>query len=100
MKYNKLVRDRIPEIIRQKGGKPQTHTATHEEYRKRLKMKLEEEVAEFLKSEDDAELADILEVIYAIAGAKGISKRKLESLRRKKARERGGFKKRIILEEA
>jgi len=99
MKYNKLVRDKIPEIIKQKGETPVIHEADSEEYFKKLKEKLEEEVNEFLESEKEEELADIIEVIYALGDAKGISVYELEDLRKKKAKERGSFRKKIILDE-
>ncbi len=99
MKYNKLIRDKIPEIIKKKGKIPIIHIASNDEYYKKLKEKLQEEVNEFLKEGNEEELADILEVIYAICGFKKIDKEKLELLRKKKARERGGFKDRIILDE-
>lgn len=99
MKYNKLVRDKIPEIIKQKGDVPITHIAGNEEYWQKLKEKLQEEVNEFLKESSEEELADILEIIYAICDFKKIDKEKLESLRKKKAERRGGFKDRIILDE-
>jgi predicted house-cleaning noncanonical NTP pyrophosphatase (MazG superfamily) len=97
--YNKLVRDKIPEIIRQKGKKLVTHIAADEEYWHKLKEKLKEEVDEFLKNSSEEELVDIFEVIYAIADFKKIDKEKLELLRKKKSEKRGGFKKKIILEE-
>ncbi|MBZ9577590.1 nucleoside triphosphate pyrophosphohydrolase [Patescibacteria group bacterium] len=99
MKYNKLVRDKIPEIIKQKGDVPITHIAGDEEYWQKLKEKLQEEANEFLKESSEEELADILEIIYAICDFKKIDKEKLESLRKKKAERRGGFKDRIILDE-
>ncbi len=99
MRYNKLVRDRLPEIIEKEGNTPVTHIADDEEYWQRLKEKLKEEVNEFLKESNEEELADILEVIYAIREFKKISKEKLELLRKEKAKRRGGFKNRIILEE-
>jgi len=99
MKYNKLVRDKIPEIIKNKGAVPITHIANDEEYWQKLKEKLQEEVDEFLEDETEEELADILEVIYAICDFKKIDKEKLELLRKKKAKERGGFKDKIILDE-
>ena len=99
MKYNKLVRDKIPEIIKQKGKIPITHIADNEEYWQKLKEKLKEEVDEFLQDGNEEELADILEVFYTICDVKSIDKQKLELLRKKKAEERGGFKYKIILDE-
>ena len=99
MKHNKLVRDRIPEIIRQKGKVPITHIADDKEYWQKLKEKLQEEVDEFIKDNNEEELADILGVVYAICDFKKINKEKLEILRKKKARERGSFKDKIILDE-
>ncbi len=100
MKHDKLVRDRIPDIIRAKGGTPVTHLATDEEYMARLDQKLMEEATEFFESRDPEELADILEVVYALAQSKGISREKLERIRARKAQERGSFTRRIVLEEA
>ena len=100
MKYNKLVRDRIPVTIKKKGGKPVTHIANGKEYWEKLLDKLEEEVKEFSESPNEEELADILEVIETICEFKNINRAQLETLRKKKAKERGGFKKRIILEES
>ena len=99
MKYNKLVRDKIPEIIKQKGLTPTTHFANDEEYWRKLKEKLQEEIDEFLDKSNEEELSDILEVIDAICEFKKIDKDKLESLRKKKSEERGKFKERIILDE-
>lgn len=99
MKYNKLVRDKIPEIIKQKSKIPITHIADDKEYWQKLKEKLLEEVDEFQKKDTKEELADILEVIYAICDLKKIDKEELEVLRKKKAKERGGFKDKIILDE-
>lgn len=98
--YNKLVRDRILEIIEQRGGTSTHHIAGDEEYWNKLKEKLQEEVNEFLESEEPSEIADILEVLDAICAYKGIDKSELGVIKDKKARERGGFDRRIILEEA
>ncbi len=99
MEHNKLVRDKIPEIIKKENKIPVTHIANDEEFWEKLKEKLQEEVSEFLKDQNEEELADILEVIDNICYFKNIDKRELETLRKKKAKERGKFKKRIILEE-
>jgi len=99
MKYNKLVRDKIPVLLKKKGIKTSTHIADDEEYWQKLKDKLKEEVDEFLEKSTEEELADILEVINTIVEFKRINKKKIEHLRTKKAEERGGFKRRIILEE-
>lgn len=101
MKREKLVRDRIPEIIRSRGGNPVVRVARDdEEYVLMLMNKLDEEVGEYLMDGDPGELADILEVIYALCDAKRITREELELLRKNKAEERGGFKKRIFLEES
>jgi len=99
MKYNKLVRDKIPAIIKQNGDLPVIHIANNKEYYQKLKEKIKEEVAEFIKTDDTEELADILEVVYAIGDYKKFSPLKLARLRKIKLRKRGGFKKKIILEE-
>lgn len=98
MKYGKLVRDRIPEIIKKGGGTPVTHRAKRKEYFEKLKQKLQEEVREFLEKNSEEELADILEVVYAIADFKKLGRQKLEFLREKKAKKKGKFKNKIILE--
>jgi predicted house-cleaning noncanonical NTP pyrophosphatase (MazG superfamily) len=98
MKYNKLVRDKIPEIIKSKGSAPITHIASDEEYWQKLKEKLVEEVKEFIESDNEEELADILEVLNAIFDYKKTDSVKLETLRIEKANKRGGFKDKIILD--
>ena len=100
MKYDKLVRDNIPDHIRSKGGAPITHIADDAEYWQKLKEKLAEEVDEFRKDETVEELADILEVLDAIIEHNRFDKEKINTAKTKKLEERGGFKERIILEEA
>jgi len=99
MKYNKLIRDKIPEIIKQDGKNPITRIATDEEYWQKLKEKLKEEVDEFLESENEEELADIYEVLEHIYEIKKLEKHKLKEIKEKKAEQRGSFKLKIILEE-
>jgi predicted house-cleaning noncanonical NTP pyrophosphatase (MazG superfamily) len=100
MKYDKLVRDQIPDIIRAKGTEPKVRLATQAEYEAKLKEKLKEEVAEYLEAGSPEELADIMEVVHALGALTGHEPAHLENIRAKKAAERGAFKERIILEEA
>ena len=94
----KLVRDKIPEIMKSAGKNPTTHTASDEEYWEKLKEKLSEEVNEFLNDSSKEELADILEVINAICYFKDISMDEIEFAMQKKAEKKGIFNDKIILE--
>lgn len=96
--YNKLVRDRIPDIIREKGSAPSTHIAQEGEYRQKLYEKLSEEVNELTDSPSVEEAADLWEVFLAICALEGWSQEELEKVRVIKANERGAFAKRIILD--
>ncbi len=96
--YDKLVRDRVPEVIEENGERPVTHDAVGDEYERRLAEKLDEEVAEFHESGETAELADVLEVAYALADSVGVSRDELERIRAAKADDRGGFDEGIVLE--
>lgn len=100
MKYNKLVRDKIPEYIENKGGQPVFHIANEDEYWQKLKEKLFEEIKEFFENEVVEEIADIQEVIDAICDYKNFSKDDIEMVKKKKAGDRGTFKERIILDES
>ena len=95
--YNKLVRDRIPKIIEAAGGKCKVEVLGDEEYLKMLDTKLDEELAEYHKDQNIEELADLVEVIYAAAVARGYTVEELEAVRIKKAEERGGFRDKILL---
>ena len=97
IKYNKLIRDRIPEIIEKSGKKAIVETLNESDYINFLKAKLEEELEEFKKSEDIEEIADIIEVLYAIVEFKGMSVKDLEKIRLEKVKKRGAFKKRLLL---
>lgn len=99
MKYNKLVRDNIPEIILQKGKKAVTHIADEREYAKKLEEKLSEEVNEFLFSKSEEELADVYEVIDAIVDFRKLDKKKADVIKKEKGEIKGKFVKRIILDE-
>lgn len=100
MKYNKLVRDKIPAYIRKRGGTAKTHIATRAEYGKKLIEKLKEEITEFEENESMEEFADILEVLDAIAKYKKFRPGHVQRLKKQKATARGRFVKRIILEES
>lgn len=97
--YNKLVRDRIPDLIRAQGEVPMVRVRDEAEYRQALRQKLREEVAEYLESGEAEELADVLEVVYALAVAQDMSPEALEALRAEKWAKCGGFEKRLLLEE-
>ena len=99
IKYNKLVRDRIPEIIEASGKRCVCATLSDEEYLARLDEKLNEELAEYQESKSMEELADLLEVIRAVAAARGSSVEEVETIRRDKVAKRGGFEKKILLTE-
>ena len=98
-KYNKLVRDRIPEIIEASGNSCITETLSDEEYLRMIDAKLDEELAEYHKDQNIEELADLMEVIYAAVIARGYTLEQLEQIRAEKAAKRGAFAKKILLKE-
>lgn len=95
--YNKLVRDKIPEIIQKDGKTCSTEILDNEKYIEMLDGKLFEEMLEYHQDKSIEELADITEVIFAIVKAKGLSLEEFEKIRNQKADERGGFDKKILL---
>lgn len=97
--YNKLVRDRIPEIIELSGRSCTIELLSDEDYLRMLEIKLDEELAEYHQNQSIEELADLLEVIRAVVIARGSSPEELERIRAEKARKRGGFEKKILLKE-
>ena len=97
--YNKLVRDRIPEIIEASGKNCVTEILSDADYLELLDAKLDEELAEYHKDQNVEELADLLEVIYAAAKARGYTLEQLEVVRAEKASKRGAFEKKILLKE-
>lgn len=99
--YNKLVRDKIPEIIKKNKEKPITRVLNHEEYISELEKKLYEEYLEVVdaKGEDRLEeLADMLEVMQALVKIDGYSIEDIIKVSQEKANKRGAFDKRIFLE--
>lgn len=97
MVYNKLVRDKIPDLIRAQGERPNIRILSEEEHMEYLHKKLDEEVAEFHQDINTEELADILEVVFALAEGMGCSKEKLLEQYQDKHDRRGGFRDRIFL---
>ena len=98
MSYNKLVRNKIIDIISANGETPIYHTLSDEEYLEELHKKVFEEANEFVENDDPEELADLLEVIYSIAKHKNINMQEVEKIRIKKREKRGGFEGKIYLE--
>ena len=95
--HNKLVRDRIPEIIAMSGKECVYTILEDEEYLAMLDQKLNEEMAEYQQDKSMEELADLLEVMMAVAKARGYAWEAVEIIRRAKQEKRGGFEKRIFL---
>ena len=96
--HNKLVRDKIPQIIEQSGKSCVTRVLSDEEYAAALNAKLQEELNEYLADGSMEELADLLEVMMAAAKARGHDFSEVEAIRREKAEKRGRFNDRIYLE--
>ncbi|THF84442.1 nucleoside triphosphate pyrophosphohydrolase [Cohnella fermenti] len=99
--YNKLVRDLIPQVIQSTGKECRTRILDEEEYKIELTVKLREESEEYFSAQNSREsleeLADMLEVIRALASAHGATWEQLEAIREQKAATRGGFQKRVYL---
>ena len=97
--YNKLIRDKIPEIIQAEGRKCTVEVLSDEDYLSHLNRKLVEEVNEYIESGDVEELADLEEVLRAILDAKGVDYNAFEEIRLNKVNKRGAFKKRLLLKD-
>lgn len=95
--YNKLIRDKIPSIIEASGKRANVEVMSDKEYERALDAKLSEELNEYNENKDINELADLLEVIYAIVEHKGLSIEEFEKIRLNKKEERGGFKEKLLL---
>ena len=97
--YNKLVRDRIPEIIEGSRKSCVVELLDDDDYLRALDAKLDEELAEYHREQNIEELADLMEVIHAAAVARGYTVEELEQVRAEKAAKRGGFEKKLFLRE-
>ena len=95
--YNKLVRDKIPEIIEAAGKKCTVKVLEEDEYLEMIDAKLDEELKEYHADKNIEELADLLETIYAAAKARGYSLEELEKVRKEKENKRGAFNKKLKL---
>lgn len=96
-KYHKLVRDRIPEIIKASGKVCKTEILSDKEYLKMLDAKLDEELAEYHEDQNLEELADLLEVLFTATIARGYTITELEQMRAKRQRSAAGFPGRFCL---
>ena len=100
--YNKLVRDKIPEIIENDGETPVVRVLNDNEYKKELEKKLKEEYEEVLLAKDKKErleeLADMLEVIRTLALLEDEDIQSVINIMDKKRKKRGGFTKKLFLE--
>lgn len=96
-KYNKLVRDLIPEVIKNSGKECEIDIVDKELRKELLEAKLMEEVNEYLEDKNLEELADVMEVLFGLAYNLGYSEEDLLNKRKEKLEERGGFKEGIIL---
>ncbi|MBQ5562539.1 MAG: nucleoside triphosphate pyrophosphohydrolase [Clostridia bacterium] len=97
IEYDKLIRDKIPEIIEQSGKKCIIEVMDNDTYIEYLDQKLNEELAEYQQDKSIEELADLLEVMYAVVTARGYSVAELERIRLEKAEKRGAFEKKLLL---
>lgn len=97
--YNKLVRDKISEEINNMEGRNATFRIMEdEEYSKELNRKLLEECHEFIEENDPEELADVMEVVEAIAKLKSIQWDEVRKIQEEKRNKKGAFNKKIYLE--
>ena len=94
IKYEKAVRDKIPEIIKSSGKNCNVKKLDDSEFLIQLEKKLLEELNEYQESKDVEELADVLEVIYRISELKGVN---LDNIRQEKVEKRGGFANNLFL---
>jgi len=96
--YDKLIRDKIPEIIENAGKAYEIHQADEQEYIEKLLLKVEEELAEFKEEPSIAEMADLFEVMSAIIDYYDFDREEIKEYQENKRKDRGGFKKQLILD--
>ena len=101
--YNKLIRDKIPEIIEKNGVKSKTKSLTDEEYKEELLKKIVEEAKEVMETNGNIkdlikEIGDIIEVTNYVIETFGLDKKEIEKLRNERKESRGGFDKKLFLE--
>jgi predicted house-cleaning noncanonical NTP pyrophosphatase (MazG superfamily) len=96
--HHKLVRDRIPELVREDGKTPVTRRVDGADRERRLAAKLIEEAEEYRESRRPEELADVLAVVYALCDHHGVDRATLQQRREQKAERRGGFGEGVVLE--
>jgi predicted house-cleaning noncanonical NTP pyrophosphatase (MazG superfamily) len=97
IKYNKAIRDKIPEIIESTGKDFKVVKLSNDEFLPELEKKLREELQEYEESKSIVELADMLEVIFGIAKLKGVDEKELNDIRLTKLNERGKFSENLFL---
>ncbi|WP_410990414.1 pyrophosphohydrolase domain-containing protein [Bacillus cereus] len=99
--YNKLIRNKIPQIIEANGKTPTTKILSKDEYIKEICKKIEEELTEYLEANTKEhkleELSDLLEIINALAEHEGTTLEEINNIRKTKAEGRGGFSDRVFL---
>ncbi|HFF3188942.1 TPA: phosphoribosyl-ATP pyrophosphohydrolase [Bacillus cereus] len=99
--YNKLIRNKIPQIIKSNGKTPTTRILNEDEYIEELCKKTQEELTEYLEADTKEhkleELSDLLELINTLAEHEGTTLEEINNIRKKKAEERGGFSDRVFL---
>ncbi len=98
--YNKLIRDKIPQIIEASGKQAEISVLATSDYEKALKDKLIEEAQELRSASDEdqlSELADVYEVLDAMLLCKGLTREQVQEQQRLKREERGGFAQRLFL---
>jgi len=101
VKYDKLIRDNIPEIIKEAGWLPTIRILKKSEFLNAIKKKISEEAGELIRAKDKKEIADeiidIQELLDALASESKLTKAELKKLQNTKRKKRGGFKKRLFL---